>query len=74
MPEIFVYMFEGRTVQQKRDLVKDLTDGVVSCLGVTPQSVTVQLIENSKSMRSRAGVLFSDLPPSEPTASRKSNS
>ena len=62
MPEIFVYMFEGRTLDQKRSLVRELTDGAVKSLGVTAQSVTVQLIESPKAMRSRGGVLFSDVP------------
>ncbi|RZJ11195.1 MAG: 4-oxalocrotonate tautomerase, partial [Haliea sp.] len=43
MPEIFVYMFEGRTLDQKRSLVRELTEGAVKSLGVTAQSVTVQL-------------------------------
>lgn len=62
MPEIFVYLFEGRTLDQKRALVRSLTDGTSASLGVPAQSVTVQLIENPKSMRSRGGVLFSDIP------------
>jgi 4-oxalocrotonate tautomerase len=71
MPEIFVYMFEGRTLDQKRSLVKELTDGTARSLGVTPQSVTVQLIENPKSLRSRGGVLFSDVPPPDQPATFK---
>jgi len=62
MPEIFVYLFEGRTLDQKRALVRSLTEGTSASLGVPAQSVTVQLIENPKSMRSRGGVLLSDIP------------
>ena len=29
MPEVIVYLLEGRTVEAKRSLVKDLTDAVV---------------------------------------------
>ncbi|MGA0571367.1 tautomerase family protein [Variovorax sp. VNK109] len=63
MPEIFVYMFEGRTLDQKRALVRALTDGASASLGVPEDTVTVQLIESAKSMRSRGGVLFSDRVP-----------
>lgn len=76
MPEILVYMFEGRTLEQKRALVRSLTDATVGSLGVSPDSVTVQLVENPKSMRARGGVLYSDqpgaasAPPTAPTPTR----
>ena len=60
MPELFVYLFEGRTLDQKRSLVRELTEGTVRALGVPADTVTVQLVENPKSMRSRGGVLISD--------------
>jgi 4-oxalocrotonate tautomerase len=68
MPEIFVYMFEGRSLDQKRSLVLELTNGAVKSLGVSAQSVTVQLIESPKAMRSRGGVLFSDVPSVDPVS------
>ena len=48
MPEIMVFAAEGRTVDQKRGLVKDLTDAMVKNFGVPPESVTVQIVESSK--------------------------
>jgi 4-oxalocrotonate tautomerase len=72
MPEIFIYMFEGRSLEQKRELVRRVTQGVVESLSVPADSVTVQLVENPTSMRSRGGVLFSDraaapaTPPAKP--------
>jgi 4-oxalocrotonate tautomerase len=63
MPEIVVYMLEGRTLEQKRGLVKDLTSAVVKNLGSPAESVTVSLVETAKTHKSKGGVLFSDMPP-----------
>jgi 4-oxalocrotonate tautomerase len=63
MPEIVVYMLEGRTLDQKRGLVKDLTDAVVKNLGAPAAAVTVSLVETAKTHKGKGGVLFSDMPP-----------
>lgn len=68
MPEIFVYLFEGRSLDQKRELVRALTAGAASSLDVPPHTVTVQLLENPRTMRSRGGVLFCDMPPPDASA------
>ena len=60
MPEIFVYLFEGRSLDQKRALVQSLTDSTAQSLGVAPDAVTVQLIENPTSLRARGGLLYCD--------------
>ncbi|MBN9430087.1 MAG: tautomerase family protein [Burkholderiales bacterium] len=66
MPEVFIQMFEGRSIEQKRELVREVTDAVTRSLGVHPDVVTVQLIEGSKQNRARGGRLFSDLHAAEP--------
>ena len=43
MPLIQVQMFAGRTPQQKRDLVRALTDAFVETAGSTPDAVDVIL-------------------------------
>jgi 4-oxalocrotonate tautomerase len=48
MPIIEVNLFEGRTVDQKRDLIAALTDAAVRTLAVPPQNVRVILREMSK--------------------------
>jgi 4-oxalocrotonate tautomerase len=60
MPEVFVYAIEGRSIEQKRSLVKKITDAVVEDYKVGPDSVSVILIDTPKSMRAKAGVLLSD--------------
>lgn len=60
MPEIIVYAVEGRSLDQKRGLVKDITDAVVKNFGAAPETVTVQIVEAPKTGKAKGGVLFSD--------------
>jgi 4-oxalocrotonate tautomerase len=66
MPEIHVFAAEGRTLGQKRQLMKDITDAVVRNFGVAPELVVVQIIEAPKTCKARGGVPFSELPPHKP--------
>lgn len=63
MPEVYVYAVEGRTIDQKRSLVKDITDAVVRNFKVAPEAVMVQIMESPKESKAKGGVLFSDRPP-----------
>ncbi len=63
MPEIVVYLLEGRSLEAKRGLVKDVTAAVVKNLGVPVESVTVSMIETAKGAKGKGGVLFSDMAP-----------
>lgn len=63
MPEVIVYLIEGRSLEQKRALVKDLTAAVVKNIGAPPEAVTVSLVETAKTSKAKAGVLFADMPP-----------
>jgi len=61
MPEVVVYILEGRSLEQKRGLVKDITDAVVKNAGTTPEQVTVSLVETQKINKGKGGVLFSEM-------------
>jgi 4-oxalocrotonate tautomerase len=61
MPTIIVEADEGRTIEQKRGLVKDITEAVCKNYGVDPKSVTILLHEQKKENRGKAGKLVSDL-------------
>ena len=63
MPEIVVYLLEGRSVEEKRALVKDVTAAVVKSIKVPIESVTVSLVETAKTDKGKGGVLFSDMAP-----------
>ncbi|WP_439814885.1 2-hydroxymuconate tautomerase [Zavarzinia sp. CC-PAN008] len=60
MPMIRVEMYPGRTQDQKRALVKALTDAFVATAGATPDAVQVVLTEVAPSDWAVAGILASD--------------
>ena len=60
MPEVYIHAFEGRTLEQKRKLVKSVTDAVCDSLDVKPEVVIVQLVEGKRENRAVGGVLTTD--------------
>ena len=60
MPEIMIFCVEGRSAEQKKGLMKDITDAMVKNFGVKPDAVTVQIIESSKSSKAKGGVPFTE--------------
>jgi 4-oxalocrotonate tautomerase len=60
MPTIHVEMFEGRTPEQKKNLVKALTQAVVDSLGAKPEAVDVILREVKRSDWATGGELWSE--------------
>ena len=60
MPIIQVHMIEGRTVDQKRALVANMTDAVTKSLNVKPDDVRIILQEMAKQDHAVAGVLIAD--------------
>ena len=60
MPEVIIELAEGRSVDQKRALVKDITAAVVKHAEVSPDAVTVIIHENPKTDKAKGGVLFSE--------------
>jgi 4-oxalocrotonate tautomerase len=53
-------MFEGRTLDQKRKLVANLTEAVVRSLDVKPETVRITLFEKKKEDMAVGGQLFLD--------------
>jgi 4-oxalocrotonate tautomerase len=60
MPRIIVQAVEGRSLDQKRRLVKVITEGVVDAFSVKPETVTVVIQEIRRDHLSKAGVLAVD--------------
>ena len=60
MPTVRVEMLEGRTPEQKKNLVKALTNAIVETLGSKAESVDVVLFDIKKSDWASGGELFSD--------------
>jgi len=60
MPIIQIDAVEGRTLEQKRALVKAFTDSMVKIYETPPESVTIIIRESSKQGFAKSGVLLSD--------------
>ena len=60
MPLITVKAIGEKTIEQKRGLVKDITEAIVKNFGVPPEAVTIDIIEYSKENLASAGRLFID--------------
>ena len=60
MPMIRVEMFAGRTPQQKRTLVRELTDATCRALGCPQDAVQIILTDIAKDDWAESGKLFSE--------------
>ncbi len=60
MPIVTVRAIEGRTVEQKRKLAKDITDAVVKDFKVEADKVTVNFFDMPKHNIAKAGKLLTD--------------
>jgi 4-oxalocrotonate tautomerase len=60
MPEVIVYAVAGRTPEQKKSLMKDITDAVVKNFGAKAEAVTVQIVEAPKTDKAKGGVPFTE--------------
>ena len=60
MPEIYIHAMPGRSDDQKRGLVRDITDAMVKNYGVAADQVVISIIETPASSKAKGGKLFSD--------------
>ena len=60
MPLVIVKMLEGRSVEQKRRLVREITDLIVKYTGTTEDQVDVMIEDYPRENWAKAGVLFRD--------------
>src|SRR5664280_246867 len=61
MPFVVVEFWEGRTVEQKRNLVKAITEAMVTCAGCKPEHLHVVIHDTPKDSWGRAGILGIDM-------------
>ena len=61
MPEILVHIVEGRSVESKKALMRDITEAVVKNFNVASERVVVQIVESAKSSKMRGGVAFDEM-------------
>jgi 4-oxalocrotonate tautomerase len=60
MPVVNIKIVKGRTVEQKRNLARAVTDAVVRTIDVKPDAVWVLIEEYEKENWAAGGELFSD--------------
>lgn len=58
MPLVIVKMLEGRSVEQKRRLVREITDVVVKYTGAPEDQVDVLIQDYPRENWAKAGVLY----------------
>lgn len=66
MPEIVIYLAEGREPDKKRALMKDITAAVMKNFGVPAEAVVVQIVESKKADKMKGGLLFTERTPTQP--------
>jgi 4-oxalocrotonate tautomerase len=60
MPEVIIELAEGRTAEQKRALLREVTDAVVRTVGVAAESVVVAIHETPRTNKARGGIPYSE--------------
>lgn len=60
MPIVIIEADEGRTIDQKRGLTKDITEAVCKNFKVAPEAVSIMIHEGEKENRAKAGKLAID--------------
>jgi 4-oxalocrotonate tautomerase len=60
MPLVVVKMLEGRSVEQKRRLVREITNVVVKYTGAPEEQVDVMIEDYPRENWAKGGTLFSD--------------
>ena len=60
MPRVIIQMVEGRSLEKKRELVKNVTDTMSDTLGISNGRISIVLHELSEDSLAHGGVLWCD--------------
>jgi 4-oxalocrotonate tautomerase len=60
MPLVTIKIIEGRTVEQKRGMAKDVTEAIVKNMGCPAAAVHIDILELKQDNYAQGGKLFSD--------------
>ena len=61
MPEVYVHVVKGRTFEQKKALVQDITSAVMKHMNAPADAVVVTIIEAEADSKGKGGVILRDL-------------
>mgnify|MGYP001371818242 CR=1 FL=1 len=60
MPEVIVYAAAGRTTEQKRKLLKSVSQAVSESFDIEIEHVVVQIVESALDCKAVGGIPFCD--------------
>lgn len=60
MPVVTVEMWEGRTIEQKKQLAEAITSAMTAKLGISPEHITIIIKDNPKHNWATGGKLASE--------------
>ncbi|RLA85818.1 MAG: 4-oxalocrotonate tautomerase [Deltaproteobacteria bacterium] len=63
MPLVRIDLIEGRSIEQKRKIVQEITETLVRVAGVKPEDVHIVIVDHPKENLASGGKLLSDLKP-----------
>jgi 4-oxalocrotonate tautomerase len=67
MPVVEINFFDGRSIEQKRQIAKEITETLARVGGSNPAGVHVIFREIKHEQWAIGGVMTSDMPPKKPT-------
>jgi 4-oxalocrotonate tautomerase len=60
MPLVTIKIIEGRTVEQKRGMARDVTDVIAKNIGCPESAVQIEIVDLKPENLAQGGRLFSD--------------
>jgi 4-oxalocrotonate tautomerase len=60
MPLVTIKIIEGRNIEQKRGMVKDVTEAIVKNIGCPSDAVHIDIVEMKQENVGQGGKLFGD--------------
>ncbi len=60
MPLVTIKLFEGRSLEQKRGMVKEVTEAIARNVGCPETAVTIDIVEMKRENCAQGGKLFCD--------------
>jgi len=60
MPLVTIKIIEGRTIEQKRAMAKDVTEAIAKNIGCPPSAVHIDIVDLKRENLAEGGKLFID--------------
>jgi 4-oxalocrotonate tautomerase len=60
MPLVTIKIFEGRTIEQKRGMIKDVTEAIAKNIGCPPSAVHIDIVDLKRENVGQGGKLAAD--------------